>query len=121
MNHSKKDPQYERWNTTSLSHLFIILSGVNGEEAKNLAYNHLKGFIDYVDNGRKLNGFVLEKCPSTEFIIATTMDILKLPPVSSIEERRKQVYHENLLTDILQKNENKYSNKNLHEILCLII
>ena len=40
---SGPDPKYDKWNTTSLSHMMIIGYGFNGEEAQKLAIQQLEG------------------------------------------------------------------------------
>lgn len=43
------DPKFDRWNTTSLSHMYITASGYNGKEAQELARQLLQNFIDWAE------------------------------------------------------------------------
>jgi hypothetical protein len=52
---SVKNPRYEVWNSTSLSHLNISASGFDGPEARTLALRLLSGFIKWAkENNRDI-------------------------------------------------------------------
>jgi hypothetical protein len=42
--------RFDKWNTTSVSHMFIIASGFNGNINKKLAIQLLKDFLEYINN-----------------------------------------------------------------------
>jgi hypothetical protein len=42
--------QFDKWNTTTGSHMFIIASGSNGNINKKLAIQLLKDFLEYINN-----------------------------------------------------------------------
>ena len=42
---SIENPRFEVWNSTSISHIFLCLSGFNGYEVAELAYHLLKNYI----------------------------------------------------------------------------
>ena len=44
---SIKNPRYELWNSTSLSHLYISLSGVDGPEVREHTYKVAREFIEW--------------------------------------------------------------------------
>lgn len=44
---SLPNPQYERWNTTSLSHMIIAIEGTNGPKAHDLALELANGFYNW--------------------------------------------------------------------------
>ncbi len=44
---SLKNPQFEVWNSTSISHLNIIKSGHNGEENKQMAIKLLNQYREW--------------------------------------------------------------------------
>lgn len=56
-------PQYERWNSTSLSHCFIAAAGVSGDDARLWALRALDGFICHIEQDGKTE-FFLDDCPS---------------------------------------------------------
>ena len=41
------NPQFEKWNTTSLNHLMLAAKGLNGEEAHHLAVRILDNFYKW--------------------------------------------------------------------------
>lgn len=42
--------QFDKWNTTTVSHMFIIASGFNWNINKKLAIQLLKDFLEYINN-----------------------------------------------------------------------
>lgn len=42
-----KNPEYEKWNTTSLSHICIAIEGANGKEAHDLGVQLAEGFYTW--------------------------------------------------------------------------
>lgn len=44
-----QNPQYELWNSCSLSHLFIDASGIHGAEARKLSMQLLEGYCAYAE------------------------------------------------------------------------
>jgi hypothetical protein len=42
-----ENPQYEKWNTTSLSHMIIAIEGTNGAEAHDLGLQLAEGFLEW--------------------------------------------------------------------------
>lgn len=55
---SQKDPQYGKWNETSISHMVICASGHNGPKAKEMSIALLRGFIEYASvDGAELENF----------------------------------------------------------------
>ena len=47
MNDALENPFFEKWNSTSVSHLFITYSGVNGSEAQEVAGQLLQNLIHW--------------------------------------------------------------------------
>ena len=45
---SLENPTYEVWNKTSISHLFISLTGCNGYEASEITYKIFQGYINWI-------------------------------------------------------------------------
>src|SRR5688572_2573572 len=43
-----EEPKFENWNESSLSHIFLALSGVNGQEVVQLAKQLLANFCDWI-------------------------------------------------------------------------
>ena len=50
-----KNPQYEMWNSTSLSHMSLAAMGVNGVEASRLGRNLLVRYIKWSEQGFLMN------------------------------------------------------------------
>lgn len=46
-------PSFERWNTTSVEHLVVDLSGANGMEASELARKLLESYVEWYKNNRE--------------------------------------------------------------------
>lgn len=44
---SLDNPQFEKWNETSISHLCLAYIGINGEEAKNYAKQLLDNYVSW--------------------------------------------------------------------------
>ena len=75
---------YNEWNTTSVNHMFLIASGLNGYDNKILAIEVLMEFIEY-----------LKTKPSNYM------------PINSLENMYSVTYIINLLNNII-KNSNSY-------------
>jgi hypothetical protein len=92
---AKGDAGFANFNTTSLSHIYIALMGVNGPIAHDLAETIITNFIAYVEKGGKLDGFILESCPSIENIKTQVSKINAMSRVTdkeSQEKRRLEVF-----------------------------
>ena len=91
----KGDPQFDKWNTTSISHMIIAGLGVNGEEAITLSINMLTKFLDYKDEGGKLDGFILEPCPTSESILNVIKELCYLRCAWTFDQQkiREAVFH----------------------------
>jgi len=50
MKEAVENPQYEKWNVTSISHISIAAMGTNGEDAKKLARELLDKYIEWKNN-----------------------------------------------------------------------
>lgn len=50
MKENKENPQYEKWNTTSLSHCIIIALGANGKEAQKICREILDNYISWMED-----------------------------------------------------------------------
>jgi hypothetical protein len=94
------NPDYHVWNTTSLSHLYLSGSGMNGQVAQAMAIVLLDGFIQHVKGGGSTAGFVLEKMPPIEKIEAILAGLRALPAFTDVAERKEQVFHGGLLNQI---------------------
>ena len=49
---SIKDPKYELWNETSISHLLLSRLGMNGKEAQELSKKILNNYIEWKQNNK---------------------------------------------------------------------
>jgi hypothetical protein len=43
----RKEPKFEKWNTTSVSHVAIAATGHNGEPARKMGLELLSRFIEW--------------------------------------------------------------------------
>nr|QBK85722.1 MAG: hypothetical protein LCMAC101_03170 [Marseillevirus LCMAC101] len=50
-----KNPQFEKWNSCSVSHMFITYSGVDGWRAQDLAAQIIENLIKYLRENNKTN------------------------------------------------------------------
>lgn len=46
-NQLRKEPKFEKWNTTSVSHVAIAATCHNGELARKMGLELLRGFIEW--------------------------------------------------------------------------
>lgn len=95
-----QNPDYQEWNTTSLSHMYLAGSGMNGHVAQGLALVLIDGFIQHVKCGGSTAGFVLEQMPPIEKIGVILAGLRALPAFTDYAERKEQVLRGGLLDQI---------------------
>lgn len=57
----KSNPQYDQWNSTSLSHFAIMTTGLNGKENQTLALELYRGYIEWAKKSGKPSVDVIER------------------------------------------------------------
>lgn len=67
------NPQYEKWNTTSISHIAIAASGENGDEARTLGLKLLRDYTQWRKS--KPNDYMPEHGMETMFIVSDLNEI----------------------------------------------
>lgn len=93
---SLSNPQFEKWNTTSLSHLFIEISGVNGEECSQLGLQLLDNYIQYKEHNANEKDGTLFGNPSAEYAKEQKTQALELKEKLkgfTQEEKKQYVFH----------------------------
>lgn len=65
---SIKDPQYELWNETSISHMMISGMGTNGMEAQKLAIQLLDGYVNWKKNNKYSSDGTFFGNPNVEYV-----------------------------------------------------
>ena len=64
------------WNSTSLFHIYLAASGINGYEAQAVAFELLEKYIKWIKENPTWNrGFVLQRSCSIEDIETTTQKL----------------------------------------------
>lgn len=69
------NPEFNKWNTTSVNHILISLSGQDGHEARQLALQLMENFLEW----HKMAGANLiapEQIKEYEVLISTTKGLL---------------------------------------------
>jgi hypothetical protein len=102
-----KNPEFEKWNSCSVSHLFITYSGVQGWKAQELAGQIIENLIKYLRENNKTNveTFIPEPFGETDNIEKMYLKMKNYPKlrISSEEfpRRVKSVYHEDFLNQFV--------------------
>jgi len=110
-----ENPQFERWNSTSLNHLYLTCYGVNGLKAQTVALKLLANFIEWGKTSDNYGaGFVLEAAPVITWVEAMYYDLKELADKMNQgeynqEKIKSEVFEEGALSRLYSKN---YESKN---------
>ena len=79
-----RDPQFNKWNTTSVSHVAIAATGHNGEEARKLGLDLLLKFIEW--RRTKPDGYMPESGIESMFTVYDLERIYKIADEKKLNE-----------------------------------
>lgn len=97
------NPQFETWNSCSVSHLFIYYSGANGWQSQEAAEKVIKKLIKYLHENQKTNieTYIPEPFRETDNIVKMYENMKKYPKLKineiNFEKRKKDVFHGDFL------------------------
>lgn len=104
------NPKYEVWNSTSLSHIRISMTGINGKEVQEVATKLYEAYIQWAEEqnpifGKYGNGFMLTGPPppiSFEKYVLKRFkeELIPLSDKYSKDEIRNQIYHNENVNDV---------------------
>ena len=111
-----KNPGFEKWNSTSVSHVFIYYSGVNGIKAQELAGQIIENLIKYLRENDKTNveTMIPEPLGETDNIEKMYLSMknypeLKIQTDDEFSQRKKAIFHEDFLNQFIPFEEPKVS------------
>ena len=102
------DQYFENWNSTSLDHMYLVCTGVNGQIAQKLAFKVLEDYIQWgKTNSNYGKGFILQGVCPIEDVEMTLERIRNKVAETSLtqDELRKEVFDGQYLKDLVVYNE----------------
>ena len=123
-----KNPEFEKWNSTNVSHLFIYYSGVNGWKAQELAGQILENLIKYLRENSKTNveTIIPEPLGGTDNIEKMYLSMKNYPKLKTQSndeffQRKKAVFHEDFLNQFIPFEDPELSQKSELHTSCILI
>lgn len=83
----REESNFEGWNTTSVSHVAISATGHNGETARQLGLELLRGFIEW--RRTKPDGYMPESGMESMFTVHDLERIYKIAQEEKLDELEK--------------------------------
>jgi hypothetical protein len=87
MRETLENPQFNEWNTTSVSHVAIASTGHNGEPARELGLNLLKQFIEW--RRTMPDGYMPNSGMESMFTVYDLERIYKIADEKKMDELKK--------------------------------
>jgi hypothetical protein len=111
-----KNPGFEKWNSCSVSHLFITYSGVHGWKAQELAGQIIENLIKYLRENNKTNveSLIPEPLGETDnieimYLNMKNYPLLKIQSDDEFSQRKTTVFHDDFLNQFIPFEDPKIS------------
>jgi len=103
------NPKYEVWNSISLSHIRLSMTGINGKEVQEVATKVYESYIQWAEDqhplfGKYGNGFIASNPPPISFekyvLKRFKEELIPLSDKFSKDDIRNQIYHNEKVEDL---------------------